>query len=483
MRALILVHRYLGIAVGLLMAMWCVSGIVMMYMPYPQLTEAHRLAPLTPIDWRLCCGFGESGVPGDPSGDTAQLEMLGSAPVLRWRDAAHRTRMLDATTGAPLSGISDAQARSVAQAYSEAGAPPLLLGRIDHDQWTVQGAGGADRPLLHFALQDSLGTEVYVSSVTGKALQLTTSRERFWNWLGAIPHWLYFSTLRQSPALWSSVVVWTSTIGCFLTLVGIYIGIRRFRPRAYGGWLPYRGLQYWHHLLGLVFGVFVLTWVVSGLVSMNPWGFLEDEPPRAESLRLSGSAPIPLLAKLAAGLVALGQSPESHAAVSVEAAPFAGRLFFVATDAAGNRVRTDAGGRRAALDSRQLECIAAQLANGHAVLSQTLLNTEDLYYFSHHREYAALPVYRVILDDAARTRYYIDPVTGGVRERIGRDARWYRWLHQALHRLDFNAAFRANISRDFVMITLLVGMTAVCGVGTYLGFHRLWRANRRARRR
>ena len=28
-------------------------------------------------------------------------------------------------------------------------------------------------------------------------------------------------------------------------------------------------------LAGLVFGIFTLTFVVSGLVSMNPWGFLE----------------------------------------------------------------------------------------------------------------------------------------------------------------------------------------------------------------
>jgi uncharacterized iron-regulated membrane protein len=471
MRALILVHRYLGIAVGLVMAMWCVSGIVMMYVPYPQLTEAGRLAHLSPIEWRLCCHFGESLVQGDQSGDRLQLEMLGASPILRWRDAAHRTHLLDATTGTPLNGISEAQARSVAQAYGKAGTPPLLLGRIDHDQWTVQGAGGTDRPLFHFSLLDATGTEVYVSSVTGKAQQLTTARERFWGWLGAVPHWIYFSTLRQHPALWSSVVVWTSTVGCFLTLAGVYIGIRQFRPRAYGGWLPYRGLQYWHHLLGLIFGLFVLTWVVSGLVSMNPWGFLEDEAPLAESLRLRGSTPT--LPQLDAGLQTLGPTPESNAAVSVETAPLAGQLFLIATDARGKRLRTDASGQRAVLDSLQLESIAAQLANGLAVLSKDLLDAEDLYYFSHHREYAALPVYRVILNDAHRTRYYMDPVSGGIRARIDRDARWYRWLHQALHRLDFSAAFRASIARDFVMVTLLVGMTAVCGIGTYLGFHRL----------
>src|SRR5438067_1962984 len=42
-RALVILHRYLGIAVGLLMAVWFVSGIVMMYVGFPRLTEAERV--------------------------------------------------------------------------------------------------------------------------------------------------------------------------------------------------------------------------------------------------------------------------------------------------------------------------------------------------------------------------------------------------------------------------------------------------------
>ena len=44
-RATVITHRYLGIAIGLLMVMWFVSGIVMMYVPFPQVKEAERLLP------------------------------------------------------------------------------------------------------------------------------------------------------------------------------------------------------------------------------------------------------------------------------------------------------------------------------------------------------------------------------------------------------------------------------------------------------
>ena len=50
-RAIVFVHRYVGIAIGLLMAVWCLSGVVMMYVPYPRLTEEKRVAALPAIHW------------------------------------------------------------------------------------------------------------------------------------------------------------------------------------------------------------------------------------------------------------------------------------------------------------------------------------------------------------------------------------------------------------------------------------------------
>ena len=50
MRALILLHRWLGVAFCLLFAMWFATGIVMHFVPFPALTEAERFAGLAPID-------------------------------------------------------------------------------------------------------------------------------------------------------------------------------------------------------------------------------------------------------------------------------------------------------------------------------------------------------------------------------------------------------------------------------------------------
>ena len=48
-RWLFLIHRWLGIAVALFFACWFFSGMVMMYVGYPKLSETERLSHLPPL--------------------------------------------------------------------------------------------------------------------------------------------------------------------------------------------------------------------------------------------------------------------------------------------------------------------------------------------------------------------------------------------------------------------------------------------------
>ncbi|WP_201506262.1 hypothetical protein, partial [Klebsiella oxytoca] len=60
-----------------------------------------------------------------------------------------------------------------------------------------------------------------------------------------------------------------------VTVLGILVGLLRWRfrkPYRSGSRSPYAGgFQRWHHLAGLLFGALVLSWIFSGLMSMNPW--------------------------------------------------------------------------------------------------------------------------------------------------------------------------------------------------------------------
>src|ERR1700761_4816886 len=108
-RTVILAHRYLGIAFGLLMVLWCLSGMVMMYVPYPQLTEAERVQHLPPIDWTHCCS---------PVAPMFQLEMLGARPVARTGQ-----QIMDLTTGTTVGSVTEGEATRIAATYSNGASP------------------------------------------------------------------------------------------------------------------------------------------------------------------------------------------------------------------------------------------------------------------------------------------------------------------------------------------------------------------------
>ena len=439
------------------MVMWCLSGIVMMYVRYPSLGETRRMAALQPVDWRGCCTVS-GAVDATMTVRRLEIEMLASRPVMRISQGNGPARLIDLTDGTPIDSVTADQAWTVAARY---GAEPFGVTRIDHDQWTVSGEFRRDRPLYRFDLGDAAGTRLYVSRTTGRAVQIVTRSQRFWNWLGAVPHWLYFTRLRADTTLWSQVVIWTSLIGCFLAGTGLYLGIRQLRRAPDGRWSPYRGVLFWHHLPGLLFGLFALTWVASGLVSMNPWGFLDSEGADTASLR----GALPSGADIVAAVSALAATKPAGA-VSISLAPFDGTLAFIATAKDGTRRRIDTAGQ--ILPPPDMARAATLLGGGPAAL----LDKGDTYYFESRSRTAPLPVYRIV---AGKIRYYLDPLSGAILRTSDSDDRWYRWLHEGLHRLDFTPTLRSGAFRALVMLPLLLGATLVCGTGAWLGLRRLFR--------
>src|SRR5262249_40793673 len=91
------VHRYLGIAIGMLMVMWFVSGIVMMYVPFPQVAGAERLCFQPPIAWQACCQYGS--LPDDARVTRVQVENHLGAPALRLRMPGQLDSLFDLARG------------------------------------------------------------------------------------------------------------------------------------------------------------------------------------------------------------------------------------------------------------------------------------------------------------------------------------------------------------------------------------------------
>jgi len=105
---------------------------------------------------------------------------------------------------------------------------------IDYDQWTVAGDYDYDRPLFRYALDDAAGTEIYVSSRSGKIVLTTTRDQRLANYAGSIAHWIYPTELRHHRAAWSALMWWLSLLGTMGAAAGVIIGLGHIGIRLNG---------------------------------------------------------------------------------------------------------------------------------------------------------------------------------------------------------------------------------------------------------
>ncbi|HEY7799327.1 MAG TPA: PepSY domain-containing protein [Hyphomonadaceae bacterium] len=475
-------HRWMGVILGLLMLMWCLSGIVMIWAPYPSTTlgsRDFRIEGLAPIALPERVVLPE--VPEAATLSSARVEMLGDRPViaLAWQGEQGGRGLFDLSTARKIENIGEAEALKVAQVYVARhgieGAPSVKR-LAERDEFTVAGYFNSGRPYYEVRLNDADETMLYVASTTGEVRQRTTGSLRLTSWLGAIPHWLYFAELRKDAALWGQVIIWTSLAGCFLTVLGLFVGIRQFRRRHSTNRLasPYRGAKFWHHMTGLVFGVLVLTFTFSGFASMQPWGWLESGPRVGEAVdRLAGKP-----STWADVRPALEAQLGTLRAASIETVQLSysqkdGGPFFIRRLADGSRQRLAASGQPAPFDAAAQHRAASLLAGEGATPVIDLMTRADTFYYPGAAA-SDFPVVRITVPEMEDTRFYLDPVTGDVRFVADPGARGFRWWHMALHTFDVIG----SPIREIVILLAMLGVTAVCAFGAWIGIRKLARGGK-----
>ena len=244
LKLLFLTHRYLGISLGIVMVLWCLSGFIMMYKPYPELSREESLALLDELDLAECCDAVSSQGLDEIAYRDFEIQMLDSLPVLHLTGEDGRLVTVDLFHKRLFYSVQEIFAQKIARNFAVSQNYPdaRLVSKIYNDQWTVYGAYDPHRPLYHMAADDGVGTQWYMSSRTGEVIQLTTREQRIWGYLGAVIHWLYPTILREKVTLWSQTVIWLTIIGIFLTSTGLYFGFRQYKQRSSGRKSPDRGL-------------------------------------------------------------------------------------------------------------------------------------------------------------------------------------------------------------------------------------------------
>jgi hypothetical protein len=346
---------------------------------------------------------------------------------------------------------------------------------LERDQWSVAQSFNAHRPLHRVELNDERGTEFYVSSRTGEILLDTTARERAWNWVGAVLHWLYFRDLRANPAAWSQVVMWTSGVGIVVAITGLWLGIDRLRlRRRYRGSdvTPYRGWMAWHHVAGIVGGVFLLTWIFSGWLSMGPpvpWESAFD-PRRVVTgnAAFTGNSEPDFPAPL--GVLNVLNDRDVREASFLWAL---GRPVILLKGRDRQLTVIDAtNGEPRSFEEAQLISAAPRLIRDARLIDTQRVTQEDAYWYSRRVE-RPLPVLRFIFDDEDRTWIHVDPRTGQVLGWMRHSDRIHRWLFNAFHSLDFRWLLAHRPAWDLVMWLLSLAGIAISISSVVIGWRRL----------
>ena len=153
LRLLHLSHRWLGTASGVLILAWFVSGLVMLYVPFPKLDTDERVsrqAPLQPDVLTVSPAQAATACPGKLRG--ARLAMALGRPVYHF-SGADAACSVWADTGKPVV-VTPELARAAAQAFL----PGAKLGTIEailRDQWTIYSTYRPHRPLLRIPVDDA----------------------------------------------------------------------------------------------------------------------------------------------------------------------------------------------------------------------------------------------------------------------------------------------------------------------------------------
>ncbi len=465
---LILTHRYLGIPLSFLFLMWFASGIAMIFARgMPSLTPELRLERMPPLNLdAVKISLSDAAEKGQvlSAASRATLTSVMGRPAYIFNSGGF---VVFADNGAALQEVGVPEAMKIASEFARIPEAKLQYAGLlnEPDQWTFEEPGAF--PMHKVIVEDAARSHLYISEEEAAVVIWTTRGTRLLAWFGAIPHWMYFAPLRGNGPLWRQVVLWTSGIGAILACLGIVLALTQYKT-------TYAGLMRWHYISGVAFGVFSLTWVFSGLLSMEPFFWA--------SSRVTGNGIPEVLRGGTLDLAAFQQLPRRTGIKEIDFVTIQGDPYYVA--------RQSGVAVPELISARSLQTRREPFATGSVlarmeqaipnvpIVESALLTNYDSYYYHGANRKPPLPVLRVKLGDADATWLYIDPRMSQVVGSCTRRERLQRWIYHGFHSLDFNFWYYQGWVWTTVMVALNLGGVVLSLIGVIIGIKRLIRMNK-----
>jgi hypothetical protein len=458
LKTLIWFHRWVGISLCCLFAMWFVSGAVMVFVPFPELAAKDRAASSELIDFgRLRISPNDATIAaGGPTID--RLVSIAGAPAYIAKKAGGPDLAISGETGQPLPDVTSDQVAKIAARFAGASIK-TVRGPFDYDQWIVYQGFTHLRPFYKVRIDGAEGIDLYVSARTGEVVQRTRSFERAWNWPGSIVHWIYFVPIRRVFHLWDRTLWTLGLVGLLTAAAGIWLGIQRTQYKMRSkrpGVTPYKGLMKWHHVVGLVAGLFVFTWIFSGWLSMDD-GRLFSEGTASPGALTRYQAPV------SSGVVASISTDDLAGlrnASQVTFAQISGNSTATAIGAGSPKVLIATSRGPLILDRIPMPIVEAAV---HAAWpGETIQSINSVAPDSAYAKAEYLPSSAVLLRMVGTSSFglYVDSLDGKILALVDRNRKIYDWAYYMLHTFNFpGLSSRPLIRIPIVLSLLMLGFT------------------------
>ncbi|WP_320113254.1 PepSY domain-containing protein [Draconibacterium orientale] len=475
-KILLKIHQVTGIALSLMFLVWFVSGIVLIFAGFPHASRQDRflfLKPFSPSDFEHILPLPDTII------GSVELDKLNDTPVYRITAGKKKQQVFDAATLLPIDSFSEKLCKQEAERFL--GCSTLKSVNIEQlDQWMPWSYYQPLLPIYKFYMNDSRHTVLYMSSKTGTIVQQTDRKSRWLARIGAIPHWIYFRSLRLNVQLWNQMVIWISSIGLLTCLSGIIAGFirlnKRRKQKKTGSITPYKKFWYkWHHLVGLFFGVFVFTFLLSGLFSVVDFPKGGTSPKQTFEPRKVWDKGEKVAVNAGHSFSELWQVLDNKNGVrKLEWETSMGTpAWFVYYD--NYQVpqvyvaTSDSIFKQKSYSLEQVKKRTEKLFDGtsYAISVQSEF---DNYYQPSGMFGRPLPVYKISWTDEAQNLIYIDPVTGKVVTSLTRNRKIHRWLYQGLHKFNFQFLVEHNWLRKILLFILSLGGITVSFSGVVLSW-------------
>ncbi len=466
---LVWLHRWTGLLVCLFFALWFASGAVMLFEPFPSLPLGERLSRGEQLDPATIAVSPSEALAASPEADSLQLRARDGQPVYVL-GADGKTPVIVAAKSGRILGEMDAEAAGrIAQAFS--GMKPLQIDPgLEYDQWIVHEGFDDGRPYHRVTLDDPAGTVLYISAWTGEVRQKTTRNQRALNSVGAVPHWLYWTAIRQHWSFWDSLVWWISLGALGSALLGFVLGIYRYvqsRTRGGSGWRVYVSWWRWHHVLGLTAGLFLLGWILSGWLSMDHGRlFSRGGASEAAVAAMRGES-------LAAAVMAIspGEVASLGPVAAIDFRSLAGNGFLhVLRPADRSRVFFPGSPARETLPE---EWVMAGLRAAYPRATSIERGTSDSAQLYSRAEELPDTAHLYLVNTPDLHRVFVDTGTGKILVDMDASRRAYAWIYYALHTYQVPGLAGRDALRIPLMLLLLAAGFALSVTGIVIGYRRL----------